>query len=272
MEYQLERYKLTHSTSRATRKAAFNGKENFYNYILKLYPDNVHVLCSVFRGRLKRKDGQFSFSEIDTRRRDILRLYSLRHGYSFEEVYPGKNIEERSHYGYYDVAIADLVFDREVVYDDVVDILDVANFLKDASVLANPRYLNHPKVSSRKDINHVIESSRHQLLRITEVKDVTRCQFFYLSKKTCQLFGEKEFWKTCNVLLEDAYSYTWFKDFLSRHDYRPLTLTKSETFITIHFTLENGASGCCMSKNWHDPEFYELLETDFNAQEASISK
>lgn len=271
LEYQLERYKLTHTTLRAVRKAAFNGKDSFYNFLLNKYPDNDSVLGSAFRGRLKRRDGSFSVLEVSSDKRDLVIWHALRYDHPFEEIYPGKKREDCIGYNYYDLAVADIAFGREVVYADTVDIVDIAHFLKDASVLDNPKYLNHPHVNPLITPNILIQSMCPQLLSLVDGKDITHCQFFSLSKKTCQLFEEKELWKVCDVFVRDAYAYIWLKDFLARHSYNPTNLAKSDKFLTIRLTLDNGVCGSSISKNYVDPEFYELLEADYAKQEASLS-
>lgn len=261
LEYQLGRYKLSYTASKAAAKASKYSQLAFVEAIIQEYPNNTSVTSSVYKNYVYRENALELISNIGMTF-DVVVEKFLRKGYGPELIY-----SEEDNYGQdiLGVAIANIVFQRPIPSYQVVNIIDIANFLKDPSALVDPYYLNHPNVDAQWNYEDLLEKNCHQLLRVSPAKEVQNVTIF-LREKQCRVFEEIGMPQDLYISVSDEYSYRWLKKNGEKYGYTITSKKHVNTdiflLITVKFVGTNTSYENLLNKKRTCPSFFSFVQRE----------
>lgn len=258
LEYQLERYTLTYTVSKAAAKASKNSELAFVEAILLKYPDHSTVISSIYKNYVYRENALELISNMGVTF-DVVQEKFLRKGYDPKLIYPEKDNYGQNMIG---VAVANIVFRRPIPSYRIVNILDIANFLKDPSVLTDPYYLNHPNVDADWTHEDLLAQNCHHLLRSFSVAETREAATIFLRKKKCKVFEEIGIPRDLFVSVHDEYSYRWLKENGEKYGYVVSAKKHDDIFltITVKFVETNTSYEDLLTKKRTCPSFFNFIQ------------
>lgn len=211
LEYQLRRYREVYSTSKAVRKAAYNGRDDFVWIIVNKHHNNKSLKLNILLGYLDNtkmfKKYSRNFSLYDSR----LFITAMRRGIQNTYLKSSSYLE----------CIRDIYNKKSVDKSIPVSILAIARIMKDHTVLANPYFLNRPNIIKEFKRDNIASSNSHYLWRKEKITPDELEEASYkqreLKETICYFFDSIDYFSV-HLYPVDVYSCKWIEKKLKERE------------------------------------------------------